>query len=152
MTHPLLRDLPETIRDLGALSLDLRWTWCHAADALWQMLDGEMWARTRNPWLVLQGTPKSRLESLALDPGFLAELARVQRECSEYLGGRTPWEDVCPPGFRGPIAYFSMEFGITEVLPIYSGGLGVLSGDHLKTASDLGVPVVGVGATPTAAG
>jgi starch phosphorylase len=145
MTHPLLHDLPETIRDLGALSLDLRWTWCHGADALWQMLDGEMWARTRNPWLVLQNTPKSRLESLALDSGFLAELARVKRECSEYLGGRTPWEEICPPGFRGPIAYFSMEFGITEVLPIYSGGLGVLSGDHLKTASDLGVPIVGIG-------
>ena len=145
MTHPLLRELPESIRALGELSLDLRWSWCHSADALWAMLDGEMWERTRNPWLVLQTTPRSRLQSLAVDARFLEELARVQRECDEYLGGRTRWEDIRPPGFEGPIAYFSMEFGITEVLPIYSGGLGVLSGDHLKTASDLGVPIVGVG-------
>ncbi|MBK9244826.1 MAG: alpha-glucan family phosphorylase [Burkholderiales bacterium] len=145
MTHPLLRELPESIRALGRLSLDLRWSWCHGADALWAMLDGEMWSRTRNPWLVLQTTPRSRLDSLAVDAHFLAELQRVQHECDEYLAGRTPWEEICPPGFQGPIAYFSMEFGITEVLPIYSGGLGVLSGDHLKTASDLGVPIVGVG-------
>ena len=145
MTHPLLRDLPEPIRCLGRMSLDLRWTWCHGADSLWAMLDGELWERTHNPWLVLQNTPKSRLESLAVDSRFLAELSRVQRDCDEYLGGRTQWEDLCPPGFKGPIAYFSMEFGITEVLPIYSGGLGVLAGDHLKTASDLGVPIVGVG-------
>ena len=145
MTHPLLRELPESIRAVGTLSLDLRWSWCHGADALWAMLDSEMWSRTRNPWLVLQSTPRSRLEALAVDAHFLAELQRVQRECDEYLAGRTPWEDLCPPGFRGPIAYFSMEFGITEVLPIYSGGLGVLSGDHLKTASDLGVPIVGIG-------
>jgi starch phosphorylase len=145
MTHPLLRELPDSIRALGALSLDLRWSWCHGADALWAMLDGELWERTRNPWLVLQNTPKSRLESLAADARFLAELGRVQRECDEYLGTRTQWEDICPPGFQGPIAYFSMEFGITEVLPVYSGGLGVLAGDHLKTASDLGVPLVGIG-------
>jgi len=145
MTHPLLRDLPEPIRSLGQLSLDLRWTWCHGADSLWAMLDGELWERTRNPWLVLQNTPKSRLESLAVDSRFLAELGRVQRDCDEYVGGRTQWEDIRPPGFEGPIAYFSMEFGITEVLPIYSGGLGVLAGDHLKTASDLGVPIVGIG-------
>ena len=145
MTHPLLRELPESIRALGRLSLDLRWTWCHGADSLWAMLDGELWERTRNPWLVLQNTPRGRLESLAVDSRFLGELERVQRECDEYLGGRTQWEDICPPGFQGPIAYFSMEFGITEVLPIYSGGLGVLSGDHLKTASDLGVPIVGIG-------
>jgi starch phosphorylase len=131
MTHPMLRELPEPIRALGELSLDLRWSWCHGADTLWAMLDGEMWERTRNPWLVLQNTTKGRLESLADDPRFLAELARVRRECDEYLGGRTRWAEVCPTGFRGPIAYFSMEFGITEVLPIYSGGLGV--------------PIVGIG-------
>jgi starch phosphorylase len=145
MTHPLLRELPEPIRALGDLSLDLRWSWCHRADSLWAMLDGELWQHTRNPWLVLQSTTARRLEALAGDPQFLAELDRVQRECAEYMSVRTPWENLCPPGFKGPIAYFSMEFGITEVLPIYSGGLGVLSGDHLKTASDLGVPIVGIG-------
>lgn len=145
MIHPLQRDLPEPIRALGELCLDLRWTWCHGADALWEMLDGELWRRTRNPWLVLQDVAPRRLHELAADPRFLAELARVQGECDEYRRARTPWEDICPPGFQGPIAYFSMEFGITESLPIYSGGLGVLSGDHLKTASDLGVPIVGIG-------
>jgi starch phosphorylase len=145
MTHPLLRQLPEPITDLGELSLDLRWSWNHVADALWAMLDGELWARTRNPWLVLQHTPFTRLESLAVDSRFLDELARVRRERQAYLAARTPWEDIRPQGFAGPIAYFSMEFGITEGLPIYSGGLGVLSGDHLKTASDLGIPIVGIG-------
>jgi len=145
MTHPLLRELPESIGALGGLSLDLRWSWCHGADALWAMLDSELWERTRNPWLVLQNTPKSRLDALAVDSRFLDELARVQRERDEYLAGGTPWDELRPPGFQAPVAYFSMEFGITEVLPIYSGGLGVLAGDHLKTASDLGVPIVGVG-------
>lgn len=145
MTHPLLRELPESIHALGDLSLDLRWSWCHGADALWAMLDGELWERTRNPWLVLQSASPRWLEALAVDSHFLAELERVQRDCDEYLHARTRWEDIAPPGFKGPVAYFSMEFGITEVLPIYSGGLGVLAGDHLKTASDLGVPIVGIG-------
>ncbi len=145
MTHSLLRELPEPIRALGDLSLDLRWSWCHGTDSLWQMLDGELWTRTRNPWLILQLMPARRLQELAGDARFLEELDRVQRKCREYLQTRTPWEDVRPADFQGPIAYFSMEFGITEVLPVYSGGLGVLSGDHLKTASDLGVPMVGIG-------
>jgi starch phosphorylase len=142
MTHPLLRDLPESIRALGELSLDLRWTWCHGADALWEMLDSDLWRRTRNPWLALQSVPAQRLQALATDARFLAELNRVRRDCDEYLSARTPWEEICPPGSRGPIAYFSMEFGITEVLPIYSGGLGVLSRDHLKTAA---APAPGAG-------
>ena len=145
MTHPLLRQLPEPIGDLGELSLDLRWSWNHVADKLWAMLDGELWTRTRSPWLVLQNTPFARLESLAVDSRFLDELVRVRREREKSLSAPTPWEEMRPPGFQGPIAYFSMEFGITEVLPIYSGGLGVLSGDHLKAASDLGLPLVGVG-------
>jgi starch phosphorylase len=145
MTHSLLRELPKSIEALGPLSLDLRWSWSHGADALWAMLDGELWERTRNPWLVLQNVAPRRLEALAADSTFLAELGRVQKECDDYLGARTPWEDIRPPAFQGPIAYFSMEFGITEVLPVYSGGLGVLSGDHLKTASDLGVPIVAIG-------
>jgi starch phosphorylase len=145
MVHSLPHQLPEPIADLADISLDLRWSWSHSADALWALLDGELWQRTRNPWLVLQSVPASRLESLALDSRFLDELARVRRERRQYYEARTPWEDIRPPGFQGPIAYFSMEFGLTEVLPIYSGGLGVLSGDHLKTASDLGVPIVGIG-------
>jgi starch phosphorylase len=145
MTHPLQHPIPEPIADLPELSLDLRWSWSHGSDALWAMLDGDMWERTLNPWLVLQDATPARLQTLAADPRFLDELARVRRERDQYLSARTLWEDIRPPGFQGPIAYFSMEFGITEGLPIYSGGLGVLSGDHLKTASDLGVPIVGIG-------
>ncbi len=145
MTHPLLRDLPESIAVLGELILDLRWTWHHGTDVLWAMLDDALWQRTRNPWLVLQNVSPRRLQSLAVDGRFVNELQRAERARDEYLNARTLWEDVCPPGFTGPIAYFSMEFGVTETLPIYSGGLGVLAGDHLKTASDLGVPIIGIG-------
>jgi starch phosphorylase len=145
MTHPLLRDLPESISALGDLILDLRWSWHHGTDSLWAMLDDEMWKRTRNPWLVLQNVKPRRLQSLAVDGRFVDELHRALRSRDEYLNARTLWEDIRPPGFAGPIAYFSMEFGVTETLPIYSGGLGVLAGDHLKTASDLGVPIIGIG-------
>ncbi len=145
ITHPLLRDLPESIGALGDLILDLRWSWHHGADALWAMLDEDLWQRTRNPWLVLQNVSLRRLQSLAVDGRFVNELQRVLRKRHEYLNAHTQWEKVCPTGFKGPIAYFSMEFGVTETLPIYSGGLGVLAGDHLKTASDLGVPIIGIG-------
>ena len=145
MIHHLLRELPEPIADLLDLSLDLRWSWSHGTDAVWKMLDAGLWERTRNPWLVLQGTPYSHLESLAVDSWFLELLGRVRQQRDAYYAARTVWDDVRPPNFDGPIAYFSMEFGLTEVLPIYSGGLGVLAGDHLKTASDLGVPIVGIG-------
>ena len=145
MTHAVLRELPESIAALADLALDLRWSWHHGADVLWAMLDEAMWKRSRNPWLVLQHVTSKRLQSLAVDGRFVNELQRVLRERDQYLKARTLWEDICPPGFKGPIAYFSMEFGITETLPIYSGGLGVLAGDHLKTASDLGVPIIGIG-------
>ena len=142
--HPFLRPLPESLADLGALSLDLRWTWSHAADLLWQILDPEVWAHTRNPWLILQGVSQRRLDELARDAGFLAELRRLVDARREYLDCRT-WFERFHAGSPLRIAYFSMEYGLAEALPIYSGGLGVLAGDHLKTASDLGVPVVGVG-------
>ena len=141
--HPMLRDLPEAIKGLGDLSLDLRWTWSHGADALWNMIDAELWQRTRNPWLLLQTVPPRRLQALAQDAPFRAELARVQQARQEYLSAHTRWDDMCPEDSCNPIAYFSMEFGVGEALPVYSGGLGVLAGDHLKTASDLGVPIVG---------
>ncbi len=143
--HPMLRDLPEAIQGLGELSLDLRWTWSHGADALWNMIDAELWQRIRNPWLLLQTVSPRRMQALAQDAKFRAELARVQQARQEYLGAHTRWDDMCPEDSCNPIAYFSMEFGVGEALPVYSGGLGVLAGDHLKTASDLGVPIVAIG-------
>jgi glycogen phosphorylase len=142
--HPYLRPLPPSLADLGDLSLDLRWTWSHSADLLWQTLDPEVWAHTRNPWLILQGVATHRLDELARDDAFLAELGRLVDARRHYLA-RPTWFERAHPDAALQVAYFSMEYGLAEALPIYSGGLGVLAGDHLKTASDLGVPVVGVG-------
>ena len=141
----LPRALPRGLEPLTALALDLRWTWSHASDALWRTLDADLWERTRNPWAILQNAAQRTLETLAKDVTFLAELERVRSDHQRYLHG---------PGWCGYahedlalkcIAYFSMEFGLSEAFPLYAGGLGILAGDLLKTASDLAVPVVGVG-------
>lgn len=139
-----LRPLPEGLEGLAELSLDLRWTWCHAADRLWQEIEPAVWARTGNPWLILQDVSQQRLEQLAQDRGFRAELERLLQARRDYLAGAA-WFGSAHPGNDALIAYFSMEYGLAEALPLYSGGLGVLAGDHLKTASDLGVPLVAVG-------
>ncbi len=145
MKHPLLQALPARIAALGELALDLRWTWSHASDALWSQLDADLWERTRNPWLILLNISPGRLEKLAQDPRFLAEYERAVQARVEYARGATWWGEVNAAGAPLQVAYFSMEYGIGEPLPIYSGGLGVLAGDHLKTASDLGVPLVAIG-------
>lgn len=139
------RSLPKRLDALADLALDLRWTWSHAGDRPWQTVNEDLWRATYNPWLVLQATSDERLETLAADAGFTSELAHVAREQSEYLQRdgwypRTHSEEL----LRG-VAYFSMEFGLGAALPLYAGGLGILGGDFLKSASDLGVPVVGVG-------
>jgi len=145
MHHFLLRALPEGLEGLTELALDARWTWSHAGDALWRNLDPELWERTHSPWAVLQNTSQQRLEVLAGDPLSRQELGRAIAERLRYLN---------EPGWYGQsrrdvplkaVAYFCMEFGLGEAFPLYAGGLGVLAGDYLKTASDLGVPVVGVG-------
>ncbi len=138
-------DLPDELDGLHELALDLRWTWNHAGDALWRALSADAWERFRNPWLVLQEVPRVTLERLAGDRGFLETLRRLMEERRRYL--RDPgW---CARSGRaaslGTVAYFSMEFGLSDALPLYAGGLGVLAGDYLKTASDLGVPLVAAG-------
>jgi glycogen phosphorylase len=145
LMHPFLRPLPTAIEALAELTLDLRWTWSHAADRLWQALDPDIWAHTQNPWLMLQSASQRRLETLAQDAGFLSELHRLLQQRAAYLSSDT-WFSTLPQTDPPPlIAYFSMEYGLAEALPLYSGGLGVLAGDHLKAASDLGVPLVAVG-------
>lgn len=148
MYRYLPRDLPTPLRALTELALDLRWTWTHAGDRLWRLLDEELWTRTQNPWVILQNTSTRRLEMLAADPDFLAELQQYSDNRQQYLR-QTSWYSEgagTPPERRvRQVAYFSMEFGLGEVLPIYAGGLGILAGDLLKTASDMDVPVVGVG-------
>src|SRR5512135_1729788 len=143
--HALAAQVPPPLAPVVRLAFNLRWVWNHAADRLWEACNAEVWLQTRNPILVLQNTPRSRLEELARDAEFVERVRRLDRQEAEYLS-RPGWfqqtSRLDPPPL---VAYFSMEYGITDALPLYSGGLGVLAGDHLKTASDLGVPLVAVG-------
>jgi starch phosphorylase len=140
----LIPSLPEGLKGLEEIGLDLHWSWSHAADALWERIDPQLWNLTRNPWLILQSVPFSRLESLEQDSAFKRQLDEQVKEHHRYLK-RSSWFAKKHADSAMTVAYFSMEFGLSESLPIYSGGLGILAGDHLKTASDLGVPVVGIG-------
>ncbi len=139
------RSLPQAIDSLTELALDLRWTWSHGADKLWQMLDKEAWERTKNPWTLLQDASSQRLQQLADDAQFCRELERLTAERAAYQTDRGWYGEMQSHLAIGRVAYFSMEFGLGEALPIYAGGLGILAGDYLKTASDLGLPAVGVG-------
>jgi starch phosphorylase len=137
------RPLPEPLARLSALALDLHWAWNHAGDALWKRVDEKLWELTQNPWLLLQYVPFDRLEHLASDAGFLSDLEKLEDSRRRYRA-IPAWQ---PAGTTSlpRVAYFSMEFGIHEALPLYAGGLGVLAGDYLKTASDLDAPVIGIG-------
>ena len=130
---------------LTELALDLRWAWNHAADELWRRLDAELWDSTGNAWFVLQTVPKEKLEALAADPEF----ARVLDDVIEQRRRRAETPQWFPRAHPNSplkaVAYFSLEFMLSDALPIYSGGLGNVAGDQLKAAGDLGVPVVGVG-------
>ena len=140
-----VRDVPGELAALRELALDLRWTWSHEADALWERVDATAWQSTGNPWMILQHLSSARLNELVADRSFVKDLEELAAACRAYLG-RPGWfaSTHDANSLRG-VAYFSMEFGLSEALPLYAGGLGVLAGDFLKTASDLGVPVSGVG-------
>jgi starch phosphorylase len=130
---------------LGELALDLRWSFNHEADAVWRRLDPVLWDLTHNPWFVLQTVSRTRLDAVAADEDFqrlVAEVLRGRREARESPAWFQRAHADAP---LSAVAYFSMEFMLNEALPIYSGGLGNVAGDQLKTASTLGVPVVGVG-------
>ncbi len=140
----LLSNIPPALEGLVDLALDMRWSWSHVSDVIWQQLDGDLWERTRNPWLILQSVSESRLARLAEDAAFVALVQQQLHDLKAVLA--TPgWFQRQHDGVLQQVAYFSMEFGLSEALPIYSGGLGILAGDCLKTASDLGVPLIGVG-------
>ena len=144
--YELRCDLPSVLEDLGPLALDLRWSWSHVADALWRRIDASLWRHTRNPWLILQTVSRKRLERLATDAGFRALLTELRAEQSDALAGPTWFAQAHGGRALGDgVAYFCMEYGLSEALPLYSGGLGVLAGDHLKTCSELGVPLHAVG-------
>ena len=145
MAPPPFAELPDGLVALGELALDLRWTWSHEADALWQQLDADSWEQSLNPWTLLQDIPPARLRALAADRAFTADLDRLAEARRAYLSAPGWFGSTYGDGALNRVAYFSMEFGVGGALPLYAGGLGVLAGDYLKTASDLGVPAVGIG-------
>src|SRR5580700_2628046 len=147
-SHPIYNLLPTEIEgfdSLAELALDMRWSWNHATDEVWRQLDPTLWELTQNPWVVLQTVSRDHLGHMLADPAFrkkVDDLLRVKREAAE-----TPawFQQHHPQAPLSCVAYFCMEFMLSEALPIYSGGLGNVAGDQLKAASDLGVPVVAVG-------
>lgn len=127
------------------LALDLRSAWNHGADNLWRQLDPDLWESTQNPWVVLQTVSRDKLKLLLGDPMFRGEVDGLI-EARRKLAEEPAWfQQTYPQSPLSCVAYFSMEFMLSEALPIYSGGLGNVAGDQLKAASDLGVPVIGVG-------
>jgi starch phosphorylase len=140
--------LPEPLHALGELAGNLRWSWHPETQDLFASVDAVTWEKSgKDPVRFLGAIPARRLDALAADQEFLGRLSAARADLERYMTGdrwyqkHARTEDPLPAS----IAYFSPEFGITAVLPQYSGGLGILAGDHLKTASDLGVPIIGVG-------
>jgi starch phosphorylase len=147
-SHPIYNLLPteiEGFNSLAELALDMCWSWNHATDEVWRQLDPVLWEITNNPWVVLQTVSRNQIERVLADPVFRKNvdgLVQTRRQA----GAAPAWfQQNHSQGSLTCAAYFSMEFMLSEALPIYSGGLGNVAGDQLKTASDLGVPVVGVG-------
>jgi starch phosphorylase len=140
-------DLPKRIGRLGELAYNLWWTWQPEAARLFGRIDYDLWESLgHNPIQFLREIGRPRLNQAADDEEYLALYDRVFAAFDAYMSEAKPWAARAHPELANrPIAYFSMEFGLHETLPIYSGGLGVLAGDHLKEASDLGLPLVGVG-------
>ena len=148
VSHPIYNLLPTEIEgfdSLAELALDMRWSWNHATDGIWRTLDPTLWDLTQNPWVVLQAVSRDQIERVLGDPAF-------RKSVDDLLGAKRQaalkpawFQQQHPQPPLTSVAYFSMEFMLSEALPIYSGGLGNVAGDQLKAASDLGVPVVGVG-------
>lgn len=139
--------LPARLEGLQHLAMNLAWSWNRDARMLFRDIDEPMWQRLRhNPLLLLQRIDPARLVALAEDDAFCARYDRVMQWLAAEKSDQHTWYARTFPELRGkPVAYFCAEFGVHNSVPIYSGGLGVLAGDHLKTASDLGVPIVAVG-------
>jgi starch phosphorylase len=127
------------------LALDLRWSFNHSADQLWGQLDPDLWEMTHNPWVLLQTVSRERLQTVTSDPAFQKLLADLRRDKLFAEESEAWFQKTHPRSGVSSVAYFSMEFMLSEALPIYSGGLGNVAGDQLKAASNLGVPVVGIG-------
>ncbi len=148
VSHPIYNLLPTEIEgfdSLADLALNLRWSWNHATDEVWRRLDPELWDITHNPWVVLQTVSRDRIESVLADPVFRKTVDAMMQGRKQALEAPAWFQQNHSKSPLTCAAYFSMEFMVSEALPIYSGGLGNVAGDQLKAASDLGVPIVGVG-------
>jgi len=144
-TYTVLPSLPERLAALQKLAYNLWWCWNAEAVALFRRIDpGLFESLDHSPIRLLSSVSQPRLEELASDAGFLAHLDRVTGQLENYMSAKTWFVDRYPSDNALKVAYFSMEFGIHESVPVYSGGLGILAGDHLKSSSDLGLPLVGV--------
>ncbi len=138
--------LPPPLQRLRDIAFNLWWSWTPAGEELFVRLDPDLWAKVRgNPIELLSRADQARLDELAADDAFTSQLDTAWQTLQRYTLREGWFSRSFPDAAGSRIAYFSMEYGIHECLPIYSGGLGVLAGDHLKTASDLGLPLVGVG-------
>ena len=141
--------LPDSLQGLRTLAYNLRWAWDHETIELFRRLDRDLWETSgHNPVWMLGTIAQDRLRDAGQDDAFLVELDRLVRNLDSYLKSANTWfqrHHGQGEAASARIGYFSMEFGLTECIPVYSGGLGVLSGDHLKSASDLGLPLVAVG-------
>ncbi|MBD3325018.1 alpha-glucan family phosphorylase, partial [candidate division KSB3 bacterium] len=146
-TFVAIPSLPPQLERLRDLAYNLHWAWDHNTILLFRQLDSDLWEATgHNPVLMLGTIDQTKLEAAAADEGFLAQLDRVLHAFDAYQTAKSTWFSRTHGSISDShVAYFSAEFGVTECLSIFAGGLGVLAGDHLKSASDLGIPLVGVG-------
>ncbi len=143
--YSLLHSDVDGVDAVAELALNLRTSWNHATDQIWRQLDSDLWEATQNPWVVLQTVSREKLQRCLADSAF-REYVDDQLQAWRDAENAPAWfQETHPQSTLNCIAYFSMEFMLSEALPIYSGGLGNVAGDQLKAASDLGVPVVGVG-------
>jgi starch phosphorylase len=142
----VIPSLPENLKRLNEIAFNLWWTWEREAIQMWSRIDFDLWDKVdHNPVALLGAVTQSRLKELDSDDSFLAHLERVAEKLESYMTASTWFSAQYDNPEEKTIAYFSFEYGLSEGMPIYSGGLGVLSGDHLKSASELGLPLIGVG-------
>jgi len=145
-TFTVIPSLPQKIQCLHEIAYNVLWSWDRETIELFRRLDRDLWNETEhNPVLMLGKISQSQLEATAADEAFIAHMERVYASLKEYMNSPNWYEKIYGKHSQPCVAYFSAEFGITESIPIYSGGLGILAGDYLKSASDLGLPLVGVG-------
>ena len=148
ISHPKQRRISSDVEGfdtLAELALDMRSSWNHATDQVWRQLDPVLWELTQNPWVVLQTASREKLQSVLADATFCKQIEDLLQARRNAVEAPAWFQQAHSQSKLSCVAYFSMEFMLSEALPIYSGGLGNVAGDQLKAASDLGVPVIAVG-------